>query len=101
ELDGCVLPSPACEAPRDVVTLNADGQKLSFAVETIRLLATARASSGSVLSEMKLRPLTAHGPKELLSQLTPGAHLRVRALLRIAERYLILQSVEPRPAPKP
>ena len=94
ELDGCVLPAPACSATKDVVTLNEHDRKLSFAVGTLHLRSTTRATSGQVLTEMKLRPIRVQGPDEFVKQLTPGAHLRVRAALRLGERYLMLTSVE-------
>ena len=94
ELDGCVEPATACTT-NDVVTLNEGKRKLSFAVETLRLRST-HGTTGGVLQEMKLRPLRVHGPDELVHRLAPGAHVRVRAALRLKERYLLLQSVEPR-----
>src|SRR5262249_44704288 len=95
ELDGCVEPAQAC-ATRDVVTLNDGNRRLSFAVEALRLRSSSHATSGGVLAEMKLRPLRVHGPDELVHRLTPGAQVRVRGALRLRERYLIVQSVEPR-----
>ena len=94
ELVGCVLPAPACSATRDVLTLNEHDRKLSFAVDTLHLRSTTRATSSQVLSEMKLYPLRVHGPDELVKRLTAGAHLRVRAALRLGNRYLMLTSVE-------
>jgi hypothetical protein len=96
ELDGCVQPTPACDA-RDVVTLNEGDRKLTFAVETLRILSSSAATSSGLLTEMKLRPLRVYGPDELVQRLTSGARLRVRAALRLRERYLLVQSVEPRP----
>ena len=95
ELDGCVEPATACTTS-DRVTLNEGDRKLSFAVETLRVLSSAAAPSGKVLTEMTLRPLRVHGPDELVHRLEPGAHLRMKAALRLRERYLMLQSVEPR-----
>ena len=97
ELDGCVEPAEHCST-RDVVKLNEGDRKLSFAVEELRVR-SGHASSGSVLQEMKLRPLTVHGPDELVHRLTPGAHLRVRAALRLHQRYLIVQGAEERGSP--
>jgi hypothetical protein len=94
ELDGCVQPTPECES-RDVVTLNEGNRKLAFAVETLRLLSSTRATGGGVLTEMKVRPLRVHGPDEVVHRLAPGTRLRVRAALRLHERYLLVQSVEP------
>jgi len=94
ELDGCVEPAKDCPT-RDVVTLNEGKRKLSFAVETLRVR-SGHATSGGVLEEMKLRPLRVHGDDELVHRLTAGAHLRIRAALRLRERYLIVQAVEDR-----
>ena len=96
ELEGCVLPAPACPSPRDVVEMNLDDRKVSFAVDALRFVSHTTASTGKVLTEMKLRPLRVHGPKELQEKMTSGASLRLRATLRLADRYLLLQSVEPR-----
>jgi hypothetical protein len=95
ELDGCVEPATACTAS-DRITLNEGERKLSFAVETLRVLSSSGATSGKVLTEMTLRPLRVHGPDEVVRRLEPGAHVRMKAALRLRERYLMLQSVEPR-----
>ena len=95
ELDGCVEPATACTAS-DRVTLNEGERKLSFAVETLRVLSSSGATSGKVLTEMTLRPLSVHGPDELVRKLEPGAHVRMKAALRLRERYLMVQSIEPR-----
>jgi len=57
----------------------------------------ALARAVTVLTEMKLRPLRVHGSDELVHRLAPGAHVRVRAALRLAERYLIVDGVHPLP----
>jgi len=98
ELDGCVQPTPGCET-RDVITLNEGDRKLSFAVETLRLLSSTHATSGSVLAEMRLRPIRVNGPDEVVHRLTPGARVRMRAALRLRQRYMLVQSVEPRESP--
>jgi len=95
ELDGCVEPATACTTS-DRITLNEGKRKLSFAVETLRVLSSSGATSGKVLNEMTLRPLSVHGPDELVHQLAPGAHVRMKAALRLHERYLMVQSIEPR-----
>jgi len=95
ELDGCVEPATACTTS-DRITLNEGKRKLSFAVETLRVLSSSGATSGKVLTEMTLRPLRVHGPDELVHQLAPGAHVRMKAALRLHERYLMVQSIEPR-----
>lgn len=94
ELDGCVLPAPACPSTRDVITLNADKQKLSFSVDEIRVPG-ARATPLDVLDALRIRPARVYGPDELKHKLVPGAHVRIRAMFRRAERYLMLSSVEP------
>jgi len=95
ELDGCVEPATACTTS-DRITLNEGKRKLSFAVETLRVLSSSGATSGKVLNEMTLRPLRVHGPDELVHQLAPGAHVRMKAALRLHARYLMVQSIEPR-----
>jgi len=100
ELHGCILPAPACPPERDVVTLTVGDGKLSFGVEKLRLLSHVRASTAGVLHEMKMRPVRVHGPDELLHRLTPGAHVRVGAFLRLSQHYMILKSVEPEPEPE-
>jgi hypothetical protein len=95
ELDGCVEPATACTTS-DRITLNEGERKLSFAVETLRVLSSSGPTSGKVLTEMKLRPLRVHGPDDAVHKLAPGAHVRMRAALRLRERYLMVQSVEPR-----
>jgi len=100
ELDGCVEPASGCRA-RDVVTLNAGDRKLSFAVERLRVLSTTHATSGGLLAEMRRRPVRVTGPEDLVGRLTPGARLRVRALLRMHERYMMLQGVDSRPGQGP
>jgi hypothetical protein len=97
ELDGCVMPAPACADTRNVVTLRDNDRKIPFAVDVLRLRSTTRATTGAVLTEMKLRPQRVHGPDELMNRLTPGARLRVRAAVRLREMYMLLQSVEPLP----
>ena len=94
EFDGCVQPMPECES-RDVVTLNEGDRKLAFAVEKLRLISSTHATSGGVLNEMKVRPLRVHGPDEVVHRLAAGTRLRIRAGLRLRERYLLVQSVEP------
>jgi hypothetical protein len=95
ELDGCVLPSPACSETRDIVKMVVDdGRRVEFAVQTLRLLSTTSATSGKVLNELQLRGLRVHGPKELTQELEAGARRRVRGLLR-PPSYLLLQAVEP------
>ena len=96
ELDGCVLPAPACPSPRGVVEMNLDDRTVSFAVNVLRFISNTTASTGKVLTEMTLRPLRVHGPKELQEKLVAGASLRVRATLRLADRFLLLQSIQPR-----
>ena len=100
ELDGCVLPAPACPSPRDVITLDEGKRKLSFSVEEVRVPG-ARATTGGVLDALKIRPVRVYGPGELAHRLATGAHVRIRAAFRRAERYLLLNSVEPLPEKAP
>lgn len=94
ELDGCVLPSTACDPRADVVEMTIDDEKKKFAVEELRVI-TATASSSKVLDELRLRGLRIHGPAELTRKLEPGPRRRVRGALRLGASYLLLQSVEP------
>ena len=96
ELDGCVLPAPACPSTRDVITLNEDKRTLSFSVDEIRVPG-ARATPLDVLDALRIRPARVYGPDELKHKLVAGAHVRIRAVFRRAERYLLLSSVEPLP----
>jgi hypothetical protein len=97
ELDGCILPAEACPSPRDVVELRVGDRKLELAVEHLRFVTTTGLTTGKVLTELELRPVQVHGPKELDEKLRPGARLRLRGALRLAPHYLLLQSVEPLP----
>jgi hypothetical protein len=95
EIDGCVMPAPACASLHDVIRLRVEDRKLELAVERLTLPMSA-ASSSKVLTELKLRGVSPHGPSELTARLVAGAHLRIRGVLRSGP-YLLLQSVEPRP----
>jgi hypothetical protein len=95
EIDGCVMPAPACGSVRDVIRLRAGDRKLELAVERLSV-PMSTTSSSKVLDELKLRGVSAHGPSELTARLVAGAHLRIRGVLRSGP-YLLLQSVEPRP----
>jgi len=95
ELDGCILPATACTDVRDVVKLRVGDRNLELAVE--RVFLPGSASSGSkLLTELKLRGLNVHGPKEITPRLTAGAHVRIRGILR-AGPMMLVQSIEPRP----
>lgn len=95
ELDGCVRPSEACsDKIRDVVQIDDGKRKLPFAVETVRLPLNPRASTGKLLTELKLRGLRVHGPDEIVQKIVPGAHVRVRGTLFTGPRML-LQGVDP------
>jgi hypothetical protein len=95
EIDGCVMPATACADVRDVVKLRVDDRKVELAVERVWLPGSA-ASGSKLLTELKLRGLTVHGPKEVTERLAAGAHVRVRGVLRSGPMMLV-QSIEPRP----
>jgi hypothetical protein len=95
ELDGCVMPATACTEVRDVVKLRVGDRKVDFAVERARIPGST-ASESKLLTELELRGLTLHGPKEVTDRLAPGAHVRVRGILRSGP-MMLLQSIEPRP----
>jgi hypothetical protein len=95
EIDGCVLPATACADVRDVVKVRVDDRKIELAVERVWLPGSA-ASGSKLLTELKLRGLTVHGPKEITGRLAAGAHVRVRGILR-AGPMMLVQSIEPRP----
>jgi hypothetical protein len=95
ELDGCVMPSTKCSRTSDIVNMVVDDKNLPFAVETLRFVTTTSASSGKVLTELRLRPLRVHGPKELTQKLEVGSHQRLRGALRLGSGYLLLMGVDP------
>jgi hypothetical protein len=95
EIDGCVMPAKACAKPRDVIVMRLGDEKLDFGVERLSL-PTSNASSAKVLTELRLRGVSVHGPGELTARLVKGAHLRLRGVLRPGP-YLLMQSVEARP----
>ena len=97
EIDGCIMPAPPCDTVRDTIRMREGDRKLDFGVERLTL-PTSTASSSNVLTELKLRGVSVHGPDELTGRLVGGAHVRVRGVLRPGP-YLLLQSVEPRPEP--
>src|SRR5262249_11521237 len=76
ELDGCVLPAPACPKPRQVVKLRLDKRTIDFGLETLRLGSTL--ASLRTQSELARRPLSVHGANDLVARLTEGANLRIR-----------------------
>ena len=89
------MPATECTAVRDVVKLRVGDQKLDFAVERAGIPGST-ASESKLLTELKLRGLTVHGPKEVSARLVAGAHVRVRGILRSGP-MMLLQSIEPRP----
>jgi len=94
ELDGCVMPATACTEVRGTVKIRVDDRKVDFAVERAAVPGST-ASESKLLTELELRGLTLHGPKEVTGRLVAGAHVRVRGVLR-AGPMMLLQSVEPR-----
>lgn len=98
EIDGCIMPATACTAVHDVVKVREGDRKLDLAVERIDVPGTTAAPS-KLLTELKLRGMAVHGPSELTTRLTAGAHVRIRGVLR-AGPMMLLQSVEPRPEPQ-
>ncbi len=95
EIDGCVLPATACADGRGVVKVRVDDRKIELAVERVSLPGSA-ASGSKLLTELELRGLTIHGPKEITGRLAAGAHVRVRGILR-AGPMMLVQSIDPRP----
>jgi hypothetical protein len=95
EIDGCVQPATACADVRGVVKVRVDDRKIELAVERV-LLPGSTASGSKLLTELELRGLTIHGPKEVTGRLAAGAHVRVRGVLR-AGPMMLVQSIEPRP----
>jgi hypothetical protein len=96
ELDGCVTPATACTDVRDVVKLRVGKDRnVDFAVERVGIPGST-ASESKLLTELKLRGLTLHGPKETTDRLGSGAHVRIRGVLRSGP-MMLLQSIEPRP----
>jgi hypothetical protein len=95
EIDGCVMPATACTEVRGVVKVRVDDRKVELAVERVWLPGST-ASGSKLLTELELRGLTVHGPKEVTGRLAAGAHVRVRGVLR-AGPMMLVQSIEPRP----
>jgi hypothetical protein len=95
EIDGCVQPATACADVRGVVKVRVDDRKIELAVERAWLPGST-ASESKLLTELELRGLTLHGPKEVTARLVAGAHVRVRGVLRSGP-MMLLQSIEPRP----
>jgi hypothetical protein len=95
EIDGCVMPATACTDVRGVVKVREGDRKLELAVERV-FLPGSTASPSQLLTELKLRGMSVHGPSELTTRLVAGAHLRIRGLFRPGP-MMLLQSVEPRP----
>jgi len=93
-LDVCVLPADDCGPTHDVMTLSVDGKPLEVGVLRTEIL-TGGPGAGAVQTELTLRPMRAVGPADLLKQLTPGARLRMRASTRMADRMMLVSSVEP------
>ena len=95
EIDGCVQPATACTDVRGVVKVRVDDRTIELAVERA-WLPDSTASESKLLTELELRGLTVHGPKEVTGRLAAGAHVRVRGVLR-AGPMMLVQSIEPRP----
>ena len=95
EIDGCVKPATACADVRGVVKVRVDDRKVELAVEQVSLPGST-ASGSKLLTELELRGLSIHGPKEITVRLVAGAHVRVRGVLR-AGPMMLVQSIEPRP----
>jgi len=89
------MPATACADVRGVVKVRVDDRKIELAVERVWLPGSA-ASGSKLLTELELRGLTVHGPKEITGRLAAGAHVRVRGILR-AGPMMLVQSIEPRP----
>lgn len=92
-LDVCVLPADDCNVP-SVMSLSVDDEPLRVGILRTEIL-SGRGGTGTVQTELTLRPMRAVGPKDLLAQLEPGARLRVRVSTRLSDRMMMLMSVEP------
>jgi hypothetical protein len=100
ELDGCVQPAPACAKVRDVVQIEKNHRKLPFAVDVLRIRSGTNASTGKLLTELKLRGLRLQGPDPIVAPIEPGAHIRIRGALRMSGvPYLLVQGVDPLSGP--
>ena len=95
DLEGCVLPSDACNDKPTVETL-----AVIAGDDTVQLKVTrARVVIGSVLAatllrEMTLRPLRTLGPEEIIDRIVPGAEIRIRSVVRLSTGILLVQSVD-------
>jgi len=93
-LDVCVLPADDCADLHAVMTATIDGETKRMAILRTEIL-RGPSRTGSVQTELTLRPMKMVGPKELLQELTAGSRLRIRAQTRLASRMMMLQSVVP------
>lgn len=93
-LDVCVLPAESCANVHEVMTVTIDDKDEKFAIMRTEVL-RGSPRTGSIQTELTLRPMKAYGPKEIMAKLTTGAKVRIRAQTRLASRMMMIQSVEP------
>jgi hypothetical protein len=92
ELEGCILPAPACEASPDVIPITVQGEKRSLAVIRLSIFSGHR-SSGGLIDDMKFRGMRVFGPEAAPGNFPAGAQVQMRALAMMDTRTLLLRSV--------
>jgi hypothetical protein len=93
-LDVCVLPADDCANVHEVMKVTIDDQPREMAILRTEVL-RGSPRTGSIQTELTLKPMRVVGPAEILKKLEPGARVRMRAQTRLASRMMMVQSVEP------
>jgi hypothetical protein len=92
--DGGGLPADSCEQDAlEVLDLSVGDQTIRLAVGEMRVV-SGTGLGGSLLADLRGRPVRLMGPDDLTAQLTPGRRLRLRASLRSGTHMLFLQGVK-------
>lgn len=90
-IDGCVLPAD-CGPSTAVLDLVMQDRTVRFAV-TRMLEIDGRRTGGSLLSDIRVRPVRVYGFSDITDQLRPGPLLRVAAAVYTGGRNLLIVSV--------
>lgn len=88
----CELPGAGCPQPDEVLRIVVRGEERRVAVTDLVVL-DGSVTSGTLYSELRLRPARLYGPDEELAKLAPGTPLRMRAVVRLGARYLFAESL--------
>lgn len=92
EMEGCILPAPACKSSPDVIPINVQGEKRSLGVIRLSIFSGHR-SNGGLIDDMKFRGMRAYGPEAVLGNFPAGARVQIRAIAMMDTRTLLLRSV--------